>query len=140
MVSVLWPRGWISGFHGGCYKVFSNRLNWKAAKSACEEQGSNLAVLNSEAKLREIPSSASGFLWIGLHRGTNRANKFWFWGDTIGVTFTYWDSRQPDHDGGVEHCGHIKMPSRKWNDLECTRRLPYICEIGGKYNHLQEPR
>ncbi|CAH3175577.1 unnamed protein product, partial [Porites evermanni] len=129
-LSVLCPRGWISSFHGGCYKVFSNKLDWIAAKSACEEQGSNLAVLNSEAKLREIPSSASGnLIWIGLHRGTNRAKKFWFWGDTIGVTFTFWKFGQPDHYGGVEDCGHMFMRSRKWNDLPCFRRLPYICEI-----------
>ena len=30
------------------------------------------------------------------------------------------------------------MSSKKWNDLQCTNRLPYICEINGKYNILPE--
>ena len=91
--------------------------------------------------MREIPSDASGpFIWIGLHKGTNKAKELWFWGDTIGVTFTFWDSKQPDNYGGREDCGHIRMPSRKWNDQPCLTRFPYICEISGKYNHVQEPR
>ena len=32
----------------------------------------------------------------------------------------------------------LRMPSKKWNDQECTDRLPYICEINGKYNILLE--
>ena len=32
----------------------------------------------------------------------------------------------------------LRMTSEKWNDQSCSDRLPYICEINGKYNILHE--
>ena len=32
----------------------------------------------------------------------------------------------------------FRMTSEKWNDKSCSDRLPYICEINGKYSILHE--
>ena len=51
---------------------------------------------------------------------------------------TSWDTGKPDNVGSNEDCGEFRMTSEKWNDLPCHYRLPYICEISGKYNIFHE--
>ena len=82
-LSLVCPRGWLSSFRGGCFKVRSNPLDWNSAKSMCEALGSSLAVLNSKAKLREFlqllpqllkSAGVSKALWIGLYRDPKNSN------------------------------------------------------------------
>ena len=133
------PQDWVLSLHGGCFKVFSNRLNWNSAKSACEALRSDLAVLNSKAKLRGFLASAAAAykvdnFWIGLLRDpTHKAS--WLWVGGLQVTFATWDIGQPGNQEGVEDCGVLRISSKKWHDYLCMeRRLGYICEINGKYN------
>ena len=141
--SVLCPRGWLSSFHGGCFKVHSNPLDWNSAKSACEALGSSLAVPNSKAKSREFPQllksagASKLYLWIGLYRDPKNERR-WLWVDGSTAYFTSWDTGQPDNFGSYEDCVELRMKSEKWNDKSCSDRLPYICEINGKYNILHE--
>ena len=141
--SVLCPRGWLSSFHGGCFKVHYNPLNWTSAKSACEALGSSLAVLSSKAKLREFPqllnsTGASTRLWIGLYRDPKNERR-WLWVDGSTAYFTFWHTGEPNNLGN-EDCVEFRMKSGKWkwNDEACGHHRPYICEINGKYNILHE--
>ena len=133
------PRDWVLSLHGQCFKVFSNRSDWNSAKSACEALGSDLAVLNSKAKLRGfLASAATAYevdnVWIGLHRDPTHKPS-WLWVGGLQVTFATWDIWQPGNQGGVEDCGVLKISSKKWHDYSCMgHRLGYICEINGKYN------
>ena len=140
--SVLCPTGWPSGFHGRCFKVHSNPLDWNSAKSACEALGSSLAVLNSKAKLREFPqllnsTGTSKFWWIVLYREPKNERR-WLWVDGSPVYFTSWNTGEPNNDGFNEDCVEVFMRSGewKWNDKRCGYHRPYICEINGKYNNL----
>ena len=142
--SVLCPRGWLSGFHGGCFKVHYNPLNWTSAKSACEALGSSLAVLSSKAKLREFPqllnsTGASTRLWIGLYRDPKNERR-WLWVDGSTAYFTSWITGEPNNARSNEDCAEM-WPGKwkwKWNDIACGYHFPYICEINGKYNILHE--
>ena len=142
--SVLCPRGWLSSFHGVCFKVHSNDLDWNSAKSACEALGSSLAVPNSKAKSREFPqllkrAGASKRFWIGLYRDPKNERR-WLWVDGSTVYITSWNTGEPNNARSNEDCGEIFMRSgeSKWNDETCSFRRPYICEINGKYNILHE--
>ena len=145
--SILCPRGWLSSFHGVCFKVHSNDLDWNSAKSACEALGSSLAVLNSKAKLREFPQllpqllksagASKPYLWIGLYRDPKNEGS-WLWVGGLTAYFTSWDTGEPNNSGSNEDCVEFRMTSEKWNDQSCSDRLPYICEISGKYNILHE--
>ena len=142
--SVLCPRGWLSSFHGGCFKVHSNHLDWNSAKSACEALGSSLAVPNSKAKSREFPqllkrARAGKHFWIGLYRDPKNERR-WLWVDGSIVYITSWGTGEPNNVGSNEDCGAIFMRSgeSKWNDAPCYDSLPYICEINGKYNIRHE--
>ena len=136
-LSVLCPRGWVLSFHGECFQFHSNPLHWSAAKSACEALGSNLAVLNSKAKLQDFPVSAAPVIkilvfWIGLYK--DPINKLrWLWVGGSNFSFNSWSTGRPDTAAHTQACGVIRMSSKKWYDLPCSRfRLPYICEINGK--------
>ena len=115
-------------------------MDWNSAKSACEALGSDLAVLNSKAKLRGFLASAAAAykvdnVWIGLHSDpTHKAS--WLWVGGLRDTFATWDSLQPgDHRMVEEDCGVLRISSKKWHDYSCMgARLGYICEINGKYN------
>ena len=141
--SVLCPRGWLSSFHGGCFKVHSNPLDWNSAKSACEALGSSLALPNSKAKSREFlqllnGTGVSNELWIGLYRDPKNERR-WLWVDRSTAYFTFWCTGEPNNAGN-EDCVEFRMMSGKWkwNDNECGYHRRYICEINGKYNILHE--
>ena len=138
------PRGWVSSFHGECFKAIANPLNWFAAKSACEALGSSLAVLNSKVKLRDFSAPAPTGLgvnwwWIGLYRDPEEKQR-WLWVGGLRIFFTSWNTGEPNNAGFNEDCGVIITPSKKWNDHKCWVRLPYVCEINGKYNNPLEHR
>ena len=140
--SVLCPKGWLSSFHGGCFKVHYNPLNLTSAKSACEALGSSLALPNSKAKSREFVqllngANASKFWWIGLHRDPNNERR-WLWVDGSTAYFTSWYPGEPNNPH-YEDCVEFRMLRKwKWNNVACHSRLPYICEMSGKYNILHE--
>ncbi|CAH3187675.1 unnamed protein product, partial [Porites lobata] len=134
---VLCPRGWLSSFYGGCFKVHFNSLDWNSAKSACEALGSSLAVLNSKAELREFTQllksagASEPYWWIGLYRDPKNKGQ-WLWVGGLTAYFTPWDTAQPDNFNSNEDCVEFRMKSEKWNDRNCYNiRIPYICEING---------
>ena len=141
--SVLCPRGWLSSFHGGCFKVHSNPLDWNSAKSACEALGSSLALPNSKAKSREFvqllksAGASKLYLWIGLYRDPKNLRQ-WLWVDGSTLFFTSWDTGEPNGLWANDNCVVFRVMSEKWNDAPCYNSLPYICEINGKYNILHE--
>ncbi|XP_073671108.1 mannose-binding protein A-like isoform X2 [Paramisgurnus dabryanus] len=44
------------------------------------------------------------------------------------LTFTNWDSGQPDDYKGAQDCSVLRVPSGFWDDIGCDNR-PIICEI-----------
>ena len=140
--SVLCPRGWLSSFHGGCFKVHFNPLDWNSAKCACEALGSSLALPNSKAKSREFlqllnSAGAGRELWIGLYRDPKNERR-WLWVDGSTAYFTFWYTGEPNNAGSNEDCVEMSPGKWKWNDIACGYHFPYICEISGKYNILHE--
>ncbi|XP_078360838.1 CD209 antigen-like protein A isoform X1 [Oculina patagonica] len=117
---------------GSCYHFSSGAsLNWTAAKSACEDLGSNLVVINSQAEQQAIAAKVSQRTWIGLYR--NPKNKsLWLWVDGSPVTYTNWAKGEPNSPNS-EKCGEMYPKERgwKWNDKECYAKFPFVCEKRG---------
>ena len=124
-IVALCPKSWIRGLYGSCFKSFSSRLVWNAAKSACSGIGTRLAVLNLQG-LKEAKISS----WIGLHRDPKSSSR-WLWIDGSRAIYPNWDSGEPNNNGGSEDCVEIR-PSGKLNDLPCSITRPYFCEINRK--------
>ena len=49
LLAALCPSGWFKE-RRSCYKLSENVLNWQAAKKACEDLNSTLAIISSEAE------------------------------------------------------------------------------------------
>ena len=106
-------------------------MRWNAAKSFCEALGTNLATLNSPAKVVAVSSKIKAWAWIALHRDPKNASR-WLWIDGSLTNYTNWGSDQPKHDvGGIEDCVATKA-GEKWHDWSCIEPFHPICEISRK--------
>ena len=45
------------------------------------------------------------------------------------VSYTNWDSSQPDNNGNTEDCVEAKEQNMKWDDIKCTTSNGYICKF-----------
>ena len=99
-------------------------LQWNDARTACQENGVDLAIIKSAEEenfiwnsliLKQNTVTEYG-AWLGLHR---KADSKFYWVDNTPLLPGYsdWKLGQPDHFLGVENCVHIV--GGKWNDLRC---------------------
>lgn len=126
------------------YHLSMDEENWFQAGINCRGAGMELASLvNSEENealynLMTHFNSTTGY-WLS---GTNLGNGIWYWYSTGSpIIYTNWLPGQPDNGGSpanqsVESClqwgiyGQDPLAKLNgWNDLGCTRRLPYVCQL-----------
>jgi Lectin C-type domain len=70
--------------------------------------------------------------WIGFNDIASEGTFVWVNGDP--VTFTSWNSGEPNNSGGNENCAEISGSGGGWNDLPCdgqanARRSAFIVEF-----------
>ena len=70
--------------------------------------------------------------WIGLNADLSLDGQTFRWSDETDLTFTNWNSDEPNGVWTGEHC--VEMYSEreragKWNDKSCSDLRSYICEI-----------
>ena len=84
-----------------------------------------------------LQSSKGGLVWIGLaHKNpicsTNCSlqslRQGWTWTDNSLVTYQNWEPNSPRGHKG-ERCGLLAGLDGYWNDLNCSSRYTYICEL-----------
>ena len=88
----------------------------------------NKAVL-AFARTKGIPIGKG--IWIGIHDKTNEG-KFTYESDGKPITWKNWNKREPNNWGKGEDCVHIANGlygrGGLWNDLNCARKLAFVCE------------
>ena len=67
-----------------------------------------------------------GGVWIGLNDVATEG--VFRWPDGSHVTYTKWDSSQPDNQHGYENCVEMAVDGGSWGDTSCGRQLPFVCE------------
>jgi hypothetical protein len=112
--------------------------DWDGAKKACADAGGKLAVVANADEGRalfdalKLPSGVPSYepgegVWIGL---TDAAQEGAFrWTSDTPATFTNWAAGQPNDTGGGEDCATLTLGDGKWNDVDCAKMLPYVCEV-----------
>ena len=112
------------------YEIINNGLSWQEAEAYCESKGGHLAVITSEREQAMIQSlikdaSLSNNFLIGGCRNEN-GDFEWVTGEPM--TYTNWDSGEPNNGMGSNDEYYIEMYySGVWNDCNSVRR-PFVCE------------
>ncbi|XP_062291189.1 macrophage mannose receptor 1 [Scomber scombrus] len=129
------PEGWMR-FKDKCFlfkgKKDDLKANWTFARSWCQQQGGNLAIIDDQYENDFVSSYLRDLerpVWIGLS-DTLVENQY-AWSDGISpVLYTNWNEKEPNNAGGAEHCvamTHTHMVSGKWNDDGCHKDQSFVC-------------
>ena len=65
--------------------------------------------------------------WIGIN-DRNTEGQFVYASSEESITISNWNANQPDNYDN-EDCVHFVYDLSKWNDLYCTSKNHFICEI-----------
>ena len=101
---------------------------FEEANSACQDKGGFLVEPRSAELTTALATFTWGELavWSGLRR-FNKTSQFTWSTDNEPLTYTNWDSGQPNNYGGNQKCLSIKQNYR-WDDAPCTNVYNYICQ------------
>ncbi|XP_078598285.1 neuropilin-2-like [Branchiostoma floridae x Branchiostoma japonicum] len=112
------------------------RLNYMAAKQACQDEGGTLAMIKDEATqtfLRAHLRSTSGHrqrsYWIGLDDLNTEGTFLWNDGTPLGD----YDKFRSDAPNESRDCVTLWRTRRsaRWDIKDCNTRRPYICQLSG---------
>ncbi|XP_040203049.1 CD209 antigen-like protein C isoform X2 [Rana temporaria] len=121
------PSGW-QLIKSNCYYIQANGETWTRSREECDKRNGVMLILKDKAELDSlVPTIGSGRYWIGLRRDSGDINR-WLWADGSHLTFSPWNTGEPNNDKGREHCAEILGGSQSMNDRDCEDKLGYICE------------
>ncbi|XP_038628923.1 C-type lectin domain family 4 member G-like isoform X2 [Tachyglossus aculeatus] len=119
------PPGW-RNFEGSCYFFSSTTLLWPQAKDNCIEHGAHLVIINNQHEQDFLTQNDGKGYWIGLTDMESEGTHKWI--DGTDLTFTYWNTGEPNDSRGVEDCV-MMLTHGRWNDFRCTSDSDnWICE------------
>ena len=118
------PDGYKKGGDGYYYKYHSDRKNWNDAQRTCKSEGGNLAIIWNQ-KTRDV---VHGFMkdgWIGVSDQWQEGR----WQTPVkgNIPYSSWNGGEPNNAGN-EDCT-MQHGNKKWNDLNCNSKQPYICQF-----------
>uniref|UniRef100_A0A7N5ZZC2 Mannose receptor, C type 1b n=1 Tax=Anabas testudineus TaxID=64144 RepID=A0A7N5ZZC2_ANATE len=122
------PSPWIP-YNGHCFYLIRTSKTWSDAQKACrKEHGDLVSIRNVEDQSFVISQLGYGIdeLWIGLN--DRKTEGLFDWSDqTTTVSFTSWESGNPDVLNDVEDCVLIRGENGNWADRSCNEKHGYIC-------------
>ena len=80
-----------------------------------------------------IPGNSINDLFID---GTDVTSEGTFVSSVTGAALSYtnWRDGEPNDAGDGEDCINMHGASGLWNDYSCTKSLPTVCELEGKFH------
>lgn len=85
----------------------------------CRTWGGSLTSIESKAEQEHINSL--------LQKGESYLIGLDYLKSNLTVNFTNWDKDQP-MTAGAQHCTVLWPPTRRWRNVRCSAKHPYICK------------
>ena len=95
----------------------------------------DLASIGNREEQDSITRAVTKYKYTNFWIGGNDLKKEgrFEWSDGSPFSYTLWSFREPNNKGsrGQEDCITLRKETfgRKWNDLACSFRHPFICKI-----------
>ncbi|KAJ8290076.1 hypothetical protein GJAV_G00008450 [Gymnothorax javanicus] len=104
--------------------LLQKKKTWREAQAFCREKHEDLVSVGTQSENEEILKVLqSQSAWIGLFSDS------WKWSDQSNSSYRFWKSKQPNNNGGKQHCVAVVLEdSGRWNDLRCNSRRPFFCQ------------
>ncbi|XP_038058695.1 alpha-N-acetylgalactosamine-specific lectin-like [Patiria miniata] len=133
------PPPWLA-FQGHCYQWVDKQMSWMDAERHCQMLSHpgkmvHLASIHSEEEDEFIsdyvkeasgnPSNPPGY-WMG-YNDHQQENTF-TWTDGSDSAYDNWQPREPNDSNG-EDCVERHQFFNKWNDLDCSNKLTFVCKM-----------
>ena len=105
---------------------------WTEAEDFCQEEGGHLASVGSNEimdyiilGLRRRGFGDRDWFWLGGNDIEKEG--VWKWTDCTLWELTFWDSGEPDNNGGNQHCVMVNVDNQ-WRDYPClTSNARSLC-------------
>ncbi|KAK6466136.1 CD209 antigen-like protein D [Huso huso] len=112
-------------FNGAFYYFSKENKVWKEARTFCQSQNSDLAVINSDEELKYLQDKGPAKeLWLGLSDSDNEGTWKWLGGRVVEKRL--WHKGEPNNYQNNEDCGLLS--NGLLNDLMCEAKVHWICE------------
>jgi hypothetical protein len=113
------------------YRYYDMTRTWTQARDICVADGAHLVVIDDADENAYVRSLSSRILWIGLNDRAVEGRFVWVTGAP--VTYTNWQSGEPN-DYGLSGEDCVEMyTSGLWNDESCGDSLRFVCECDPEY-------
>ncbi len=128
----------VNSINGHTYQWFdAPQKTWTNAKTACANLDGYLATVSSQSENNFVTTLATNNntaigTWLG---GSDEVQEgSWRWVNDEAWSYSAWASGEPNNSGNEDYLYNL---FGKWNDLNNTFELPYICEWDPvQYIHL----
>ncbi|XP_053382472.1 perlucin-like protein [Mercenaria mercenaria] len=129
------PDGWVT-FQGSCYLFSKAEVSCFDAEIYCSKTGAHLVRVESEMEnnffKHYLKHLKNAHYWMGLS-DMDQEGTFKWYGTSEVVSYTDWNSGEPNNGAGTEHCVHFHHGgSFSWNDNQCTDLYKAVCEQKSK--------
>ena len=102
--------------NGKNYYVSLATQSWTNARTTASSNGGQLAGIPNQSVNSFLQSSlTTTTAWIGLSDATSEGN--YTWNNGIPLSYTNWQSGEPNNAGGTEHYAEMN-PIGRWNDTD----------------------
>ncbi|KAJ8385770.1 hypothetical protein AAFF_G00182140 [Aldrovandia affinis] len=121
-------QGWVR-FNCRCYYISTKTSTWYESQHDCRYKGADLVIIES-AEEQEFLNTAGNDFWIGLSDAEKEGTWKWVDGRTLNTGF--WRTGEPNNANGGENCANSEPNHRRtwgWNDIPCTHKKNWICEM-----------
>jgi hypothetical protein len=130
-------QGWIFNSTTGNEYKLSSQGTWQQAENEARANNGHLVAINSEEEnnwlINQFADATTNktMFWIGFSDSRIEGN--WEWSNNNQVTYTNWNSGEPNNDHNGEDCGvwfnnNSTFRAGLWNDMSCDNIFQGIIE------------